>query len=652
MAHAFRLPFTLLLRPQVVTIPVRPDAAGPRTAAAPARDFPRRQDAAPALPPLWEQALPRPEPFAARRGPLRPLAPAWPALAAIAGDPLPEPNVEPDDPAAWRLSPPPPTPSGGWGGHEPPAPEDPEGPEDPDQTEEPAELVTDCYKPELPVAPIPPQEDEPAWLGAYEDAADALDPESPVTLPPLVTDCYEPDVAADLDGELASWFSTRDAASEVPEAPAPEPEIAAVPEPEPAAEREPVEAEPLPRTAEPVPVPESDSLPGPPVAADPQPVAAAQAPRTPLHRRELHLPRPRRRRSGSNRRGDVVGLRVGSSQIAAARVHVNGGFELVQLARTPLAPGVVVGGEVREPDALAAALKSFFAEHKLPRRNVRIGVASGRIGVRVVEVPPVDDPRHLENAIRFRAHEEIPIPVAEAVLDHVVIGDGTDADGNPVRRILVAFAHRDLVLRQVEACRKAGLRPLGVDLDAFALLRSVTSTEDSAGGTRALVAVAVGHERTVLAVSDGTVCDFTRVLEWGGANLDVALARVLDLTPSEANAVKHRLTLTSDGEVHGIAPERLETARGAARLELQNLAREIVSSLRYYQTRSGALDLGEIILTGGASQLPGALVELERAIGAPVRAGDPLARVSLGKKVQRPADAGSYAIAVGLGLDR
>jgi type IV pilus assembly protein PilM len=487
------------------------------------------------------------------------------------------------------------------------------------------------------------QDDATGWLGAYDDpGVPSESPPTPPADPELVTDCYEPDVAADLDDELATWFSTRDAAAPGPVTVEPEPAV----DPEPVIGAELV-AEPLPvaLSAEPAPAEEAE-----PVAVTP----AAPAPKVPLHRRELHLPRrrPRRERRGGGRGGDVVGLRVGSSQIAAARVHVNGGFELVQLARTPLEPGVVVGGEVREPDLLAAALKSFFAEHKLPRRNVRLGVASSRIGVRVLEVPPLDDPRQLENAIRFRAHEEIPIPVAEAVLDHVVVGDATDGDGNTVRRILVAFAHRDLVLRQVEACRRAGLRPLGVDLDAFALLRAVTSSEDSNGGTRALVAVAVGHERTILAVSDGEVCEFTRVLEWGGGTLDVALANALDLSPSQANAVKHRLSLHGDGEVLGLTPLQVEAARNAARLELQNLAREIVSSLRYYQTRPGALDLGEILVTGGASQLPGALAELASAIGAPVRAGDPLGRVTLGKKVKRPADAGSYAIAVGLGLDR
>jgi type IV pilus assembly protein PilM len=342
---------------------------------------------------------------------------------------------------------------------------------------------------------------------------------------------------------------------------------------------------------------------------------------------------------------------VGSSQLAAAHVHTNGAVELVQLARTDLEPGLVVGGEVRDPDALADALKAFFSAHKLPRRNVRLGIASGRIGVRVLEVPPIDDPKQLENAIRFRAHEAIPIPITEAVLDHVLIGEDVDEEGAPIRRVLVAFAHRDLVARHVDVCRRAGLKLLGVDLDGFALLRVLASPPVENGAPRAVVAVSIGHDRTVFAVSDGTVCDFTRVLEWGGASLDVALARALDLAPSQAAAVKHGLSLVDDDSA-GLSPVQAEAARAAVRQEIDALARELVSSLRFYQSRDGSLDIGEILVTGGGSQLHGLLEELERQIGAPVRAGDPLRRVVLGKKVHRPADAGSYAIAVGLGMER
>jgi type IV pilus assembly protein PilM len=267
-------------------------------------------------------------------------------------------------------------------------------------------------------------------------------------------------------------------------------------------------------------------------------------------------------------------------------------------------------------------------------------------------VPQIDDPRQLENAIRFRAHEAIPIPVADAVLDHVTIGDGVDESGSPVRRVLVAFAHRDLVMRHAEACRKAGIRLRGIDLEGFALLRALAAPAAGEPTSNALVVLAIGNDRTVFAVSDGHVCEFTRVLEWGGSSVDLALTRALDLELGEADAVKRSLSLRlEDGADGGLSPVQAEAARAAIRDELGVLGRELVASLNFYQTRPGSLDLAELLVTGGGAQIPGLLEELERVIGVPVRAGDPLARVTLGKKVKRPADTGSFAVAVGLGIE-
>jgi type IV pilus assembly protein PilM len=163
------------------------------------------------------------------------------------------------------------------------------------------------------------------------------------------------------------------------------------------------------------------------------------------------------------------------------------------------------------------------------------------------------------------------------------------------------------------------------------------------------VAVAIGHERTIFAVSDGSICDFARVLEWGGGALDTAIATALGITASEAEVIKQLLTLNGDTPAT-LSPVQVEAARAAVRAELQVLARELVSSLQFYQSRPGSLDIGEVLLTGGAAQLAGIDVELASQLGVPVRMGDPLRGVTMGKNVDRPAEAGSLAIAVGLGI--
>jgi type IV pilus assembly protein PilM len=386
---------------------------------------------------------------------------------------------------------------------------------------------------------------------------------------------------------------------------------------------------------------------------------AERAPKQPKEKKQKQ-PRERKPKQpkvkaarGSRGAKRITGLKVGASQLAAARVANNGSAELLQIARTDLEPGIVVGGELRDPDALAAALKEFFAKNNLPKKGVRLGIANNRIGVRTFDIAGIDDEKQLTNAIRFRAQEALPIPIDEAVLDYQVLGEGTDEEGQPTKHILLVVAYRELIDRYMDACKKAGISLVGIDLEAFALLRALQAPQDGSGGdsAAAFVAVAIGHDRSTFAVSDGRICEFTRVLEWGGSALNVAIARALDAAPSEVDGVKRALALTDEMVPEGLTPEQAQKARDAMRRAIQTFARELVSSLQYYQNQPGSLGIGEIVLTGGTAHLAGLAGELERLIGVRVRVGDPLARMKVSKKVGEAEQVGSLAVAIGLGIE-
>src|SRR5215471_4825263 len=134
-------------------------------------------------------------------------------------------------------------------------------------------------------------------------------------------------------------------------------------------------------------------------------------------------------KSKSGGTSEIVGLKVGATGISAAQIVNNGGKRAVRIARTALPHGVVDGGEVRDPAALGKALAEFFTANSLPRRNVRLGLANSRIGVRVIEVAGIDDEEQLENAIGFRAHEMLSVSLEEAVIDYNVLSVEADEDG-------------------------------------------------------------------------------------------------------------------------------------------------------------------------------------------------------------------------------
>jgi len=366
---------------------------------------------------------------------------------------------------------------------------------------------------------------------------------------------------------------------------------------------------------------------------------------------------PKAKKSRDKGPAEVVGLKIGATGIRVAHVVNNGGKELVRIAHAPLANGVVDGGEVRDPVALGEALADFFTANALPRKGVRLGLSNSRIGVRVIEVAGIEDERQLSNAIGFRAHEMLSIPIEEAVIDYRVLSTDVDEDGQTTRRILVVVAYRDSIDRYLAATDTAKIELAGIDLEAFALLRAVAEpgslpVGDDGRPVAALSVVSVGHERTTLAVSDGAVCEFARVLEWGGAQLGSAIARALKLSPTEGEEIKHSLSLASGKEgVEGLPAARAAEVVEAVRYEMQGLVRDLLSSLRFYQSQPQALPIGEILVTGGTAGIPGFAEELGRELGIPVRLADPFIRMQFAEGTERPAGECALAIAVGLGIE-
>jgi type IV pilus assembly protein PilM len=352
---------------------------------------------------------------------------------------------------------------------------------------------------------------------------------------------------------------------------------------------------------------------------------------------------------------EYVGVKVGASQLAAAHVVNDGAPRLVKVAREPLEPGIVVSGEARDITALARALDSFFQRNDLPRKHVRLGIGTNRVGVRALEIEGIDDQRQLGNAVTFRAHETLSIPMDQAVLDYHVVGSTTGENGGTRHRVVLAAAYREPIDHFVAAFQGANIELEAIDVEAFALLRALAPPDSSSNGgaeQAAVVALALGHDRSTLAISDGSICDFTRVLEWGGGRLDAAIGREIGLTAEEADELKLSLSLESgnDGDV---VDTRIVRARDAVKKELVNLARELVASLQFYQSQPESLAISEILVTGGTTRMPGLAEELERLIRARVRIADPLAAVQVSSAdIVKRDDLASLAIAIGLGVER
>jgi type IV pilus assembly protein PilM len=276
------------------------------------------------------------------------------------------------------------------------------------------------------------------------------------------------------------------------------------------------------------------------------------------------------RRRASN---DVVGLDVQPGLIAAVKARVNDSIRAERAAVQPLDPDTMREGEVLDVDALSHSLRELFADGGLGK-HVRVGIANQRTVMRTLELPPVTDRKELAAAVQFQAQDQVPMPLASAVLDFHPLGV-VDTPAGPRQRVVLVAAQRDMVERLLAAVRGAGLTPAGVDLSAFALIRSLHDRAADAG-ERVLYLNVDGL--TNLAIAEGTVCRFTRVVGGGveGMASEVAARRAIALHEARellttvdigvAATPKPRITLPTEQPefaLDALTPERDDEASEA-----------------------------------------------------------------------------------------
>jgi len=271
-----------------------------------------------------------------------------------------------------------------------------------------------------------------------------------------------------------------------------------------------------------------------------------------------------------------VGLDLDCGYLAAVQVSHD---HVARAASVPLEPGAIADGEVGDPAALTAALREFFKRESLPR-SVWLGIANQQIVLRRLELPPIEDADERAAAVRFQAAEAIPMPLDDVVLDHQVTGQRTDEEGHIKMQLIVVAARHAMVGAFVDCVREAGLKPVGMDLDAFALVRALGTPSVSDDSARVYCHLA---GVTTLAIAVGSACHFSRVLPGSGSGQETS-------------------------------PEVL--------------AEEIRLSVDTYAHLPGAVEVADVLLSGPGSRRQGLAEGLAEQLSVEVTHAQPLGHLS------------------------
>lgn len=366
----------------------------------------------------------------------------------------------------------------------------------------------------------------------------------------------------------------------------------------------------------------------------------------------------------------VIGVDIGSTAVRAAEVHVRKGRPVIKRAvEIPLPPGAVRSGELQEPAVIQNALRLLWKHGRFARRDVAIGVANQQTLVRQVDLP-LEQGEDFKASLPFKAAQDLPVDASELTLDYYRLDDYIDARGNARRKALLVGATNSVVENVADVVAQAKLKPTLIDFSGFSLIRTAVYCYGNPKAVpgppkpdqeiAAEVVIDMGAQLTVVAIHYGGRPLFVRLASGGGDSVTRAISDHLDLRWEVADALKKSLGIgsiaTSDKATMRLVEEVPEAAAGVAQQIVNMMASSLVSSVResveYFLAASPHVTgVSRVMLSGGASLLPGYADRVAAELRSNVTIMNPLTQYGKGRRAKKFASLDpKFGLAVGLAL--
>lgn len=339
----------------------------------------------------------------------------------------------------------------------------------------------------------------------------------------------------------------------------------------------------------------------------------------------------------------LLGLDIGSSAVKLIQMKENRGrYMLQKFAVKELEPEVIVDGTVMDEGRVVSAIKELVEETNTKIKQAAISISGHAVIIKKIGLPAMPD-EELEGQVKLAAEQYIPFDINEVNLDfHVLPPSQAPLDDQGEMSVILVAAKKDKINELTELVKAAGLTPMVMDVDAFAIenMYGVNYPDDSEDTT---TLVNIGASVMNVNIVRGGISLFTRDIPIGGNRYTEAVQRELGVSYEEAERLKKNDPSTKAD------PVALSSVIDGVNSEV---ASEIARTIDYFKTTSVDGDIARVLLCGGGAKIKGLPEQLRDRMHLDVEIANPFTEIDTSMCDQDPeklSEMGPLA-AVGVGL--
>jgi len=339
---------------------------------------------------------------------------------------------------------------------------------------------------------------------------------------------------------------------------------------------------------------------------------------------------------------EPIALDIGSTFIKL--VHVKGAgknYHLVKFGMVPLPPEVIVEGAVMDAGRVVDAIKELVLAQKIATKQVNLSVSGSSVIIKRVAVADMTD-EELAESIKWEAEQYIPFSIDDVNIDFQKLGPGpTEGQAD----VLLVAVKKDKINDYINLVKEAGLEPVVMDVDAFALANMYELNYQIEAGTTALLNIGASV-MNINILRDG-MSIFTRDITVGGNRYSEALMRDFGLSYEDAEKVKQ------GGEADGADREQVAATLSTV---TEDIVAEVQRSFDFFRSTTGSDAVQRVLVSGGCAKIERFTALLAERLEVPVEVTNPFKNLKIDPKKfdtsYMTSVAPMFSVAVGLAIRR